>query len=59
LSLLNRKATREAILEEAHKTRSQPFDRVAESMLDRIEAATRAAIRKEVAAHPSKGKTLK
>ena len=55
---LNRAKVKETALEIASKTRAQGFTRVGMSFLERIEGATRAAIAREVAAHPSKGKTL-
>jgi len=55
---LNAKAVRQLALDIAKKTRSHPFDRVGESFISRIDAAVRTAVIREVAAHPSKGKTL-
>jgi hypothetical protein len=56
--LTNAAAVRRKALEIAGATRAQGFSRVGQSFLDRIEAATRAAVAREVAQHPSKGKTL-
>jgi len=54
----NRAKVRRTALEIAKQNRAHKFDRVGKSFLDRIEAATRAAIHHEVMHHPSKGKTL-
>jgi hypothetical protein len=56
--LLNRSAVKKLALEIAQATRAQGFTRCGQSFIDRIHAKTRAAIAQEVAAHPSKGKTL-
>ena len=55
---LNRSKVKQTALEIASQTRAQGFTRVGLSFLQRIEAATQAAIRNEVRIHPSKGKTL-
>jgi hypothetical protein len=56
---LNRARVKQTALEIVQQVR--PFwkaERVGLSFLERIEAATRQAIRREVAQHPSRGKTL-
>ena len=55
---LNRARVKATALELARQTRAQGFTRVGMSFLERIEGATRAAIAREVKAHPSRGKTL-
>jgi hypothetical protein len=55
---LNRSRVKQTALEIAGDTRAQNWTRVGKSFLERIEAATVAAIRREVAQHPSRGKTL-
>lgn len=55
---LNRAKVKQTALDIAANTRAQGFTRVGASFLQRIEAATLAAIRNEVRMHPSKGKTL-
>ena len=55
---LNRAKVKQTALEIAGQTRGQGFTRVGLSFLERIELATRQAIRREVSIHPSKGKTL-
>lgn len=57
-SLVNRAAVKRRALEVAKETRAQGFTRVGASFVDRIEAATRVAIAREVSQHPSKGRTL-
>ena len=57
---LNRAKCKQTALEMAAQLRpANHFTRVGMSFLDRIEAATRAAIVSEVKRHPSKGHTLK
>ncbi len=55
---LNRKKVKETALEIARASRAQPFERVGRTFLERIEAAVREAIAREVRTHPSRGKTL-
>jgi hypothetical protein len=55
---IHAKKVRQTALEIAALKRAQGFTRVGASFLLRIEAATRQAIAREVAIHPSKGKTL-
>ena len=55
---LNKARVKQTALEIAANTRAQGFTRVGASFLERIELAVQAAIRNEVRAHPSKGKTL-
>lgn len=55
---LNRAKVKQTALEIAGQTRGQKFTRVGMSFLERIELATRQAIRREIAQHPSRGKTL-
>lgn len=55
---LNRAKVKQTALEIASNTRAQGFNRVGLTFLERIEQATLNAIRREVAQHPSKGKTL-
>ena len=56
---LNRARVRRTALEIAKLIRpANKFSRVGSSFLERIEAATRAAIRSEIHKHPSVGKTL-
>jgi len=55
---LNRSKVKQTALEIAASTRGQGFERVGKSFLERIEAAALSAIRREVAQHPSRGKTL-
>ena len=62
MSLLNRKAVRDLALSDAkrrfEKVTEYQFVRVSEDFFTRIEAAVRAAVRREVYDAPSKGKTL-
>lgn len=55
---LNRSRVKRTALELAKQTRAGKFTRCGQSFVDRIEAATRAAIVSEVKRHPSVGKTL-
>lgn len=55
---LNRSRVKKTALEIAGMTRGHKFTRVGLPFLQRIEAATQAAIRHEVHIHPSVGKTL-
>lgn len=55
---LNAKSTKQFALDYAAKSRAHKFERVGESFIQRIDAAVRQAIVREIAAHPSKGKTL-
>lgn len=56
---LNRAKVKKTILEQAKQLRpANGFSRVGVSFIERIEAATRAAIVSEIKRHPSKGKTL-
>ena len=55
---LCRSRVKQTALAVAAQERAQGFTRVGASFLERIEAATRAAIVREVKIHPSKGKTL-
>jgi hypothetical protein len=55
---LNRAKVKQTALEIAGQTRGQGFSRVGLTFLERIEFATQSAIRREVAQHPSRGKTL-
>lgn len=55
---LNASRVRRTALEIAKQNRAHRFTRVGKAFLDRIEAATRAAIAREVRQHPSKGRTL-
>ena len=55
---LNRAKVKQTALEIAGQTRGQGWTRVGMTFLQRIEAATHAAIVAEVRRHPSKGKTL-
>ena len=56
-NMTNQAAVKRRALEVTQQRAWKPT-RVAKSFLDRIEAQTRAAIVREVQAHPSKGKTL-
>jgi len=58
VSLLNRKAVREFLLKLAEEERHQPFTRVSEGALTKIEAHLREHCRAFVRAQPSKGKTI-
>lgn len=55
---LNRAKVRQTALEIAGQLRGQKWTRVGMTFLERIELATRQAIRDEVSRHPSRGKTL-
>ena len=56
---LNVKAVRQLTLDMAKQMRPfHPFERVSPSFVQRIDAAVRAAVAKEIHQHPSKGKTL-
>lgn len=55
---LNRSKVKQTALELSSKSRAKGFTRVGATFRERIEAETRAAIAREVHAHPSKGKTL-
>jgi hypothetical protein len=55
---LNRAKVKQTALEIAGQTRGQKFTRVGLTFLQRIEFSTQQAIRREVAQHPSWGKTL-
>lgn len=59
MSLINRVAVKNFALEWAASTRAQKFTRVGKTFTEAVEAQTRLAIIRLIAAHPSKGVTLK
>jgi hypothetical protein len=57
--VINRDYVKRWALDYARTNRgTHPFNRVSESFLNMIEAATKAAIRDRIDRHPSRGKTL-
>lgn len=58
IGLINKNAVKRYALE-FPSAKIRGFERVGKSFLERIEAKTKDAIRKEIECHPSCGKTLK
>jgi hypothetical protein len=57
--LVNRRCVRRFLLEYASRSRSHRFTRVAESVLDQVEAAIREKCRGIIHNQPSAGRTIK
>jgi hypothetical protein len=57
--LINKARVRQLALDYAKKTRAHEWTRVSQEFLDRIEAQTAEAIRREINRAPSVGSTLK
>ena len=57
-NVTNKSKVKKYMLEFAATNRAHKFSRVSQETLDKVEAATRSAIRNIVTAAPSKGKTL-
>lgn len=56
---MNRRCVRRFLLEYASRSRSHRFTRVAESVLDQVEAAIREKCRGIIHNQPSAGRTIK